>query len=188
MIAKSIEPVLTLPSRLLKKQMTTALLFSTRRAAGPRADRTDGPLTSSAAYHRPRRARVAFSEPGAGRSYGLGGEISDPNQVVRGEGEREHPVHAAGAPVPRLAHQPDRLEPAEDLLHALAPTLAHRVARMASGPAVDGTGAVGDVLRHVRGHAQQAAGGDEISRGVPLVGPERAAQATPPRHDPLPHR
>src|SRR5437879_12127220 len=66
------------PSRLLKKQITTALLFSTRRAAGPRADRTDGPLTSSAAYHRPRRARVAFSEPGAGRSYGLGGELSDP--------------------------------------------------------------------------------------------------------------
>src|SRR5437773_8403239 len=165
-------------SRLLKKQMTPALLFSSPHAGGPRTDWSDAALASSAAEHRPRRARVALAELVAGASYGLGREVSDAHQVVGGEGKRKHPVHAAGAPVPRLAHQPDRLEPAEDLLHAFAPALTHRVARMAGGPAVERAGAVRGVLRHVRGHAQQAGRGDEIARVVPLVGPARDAPST----------
>src|SRR3989454_5942109 len=107
-------PMAREPSRLLKKQMTTALLFSPRHAGGPRTDRSDAALASSAAEHRPRRARVALSELVAGSSSGLGREVSDAHQVVGREGKRKHPVHAAGPPVPRLAHQPDRLEPAED--------------------------------------------------------------------------
>src|SRR3989449_5947964 len=160
------------PSRLLKKQMTTALLFSPRRAGGPRTDRSDAAQAPSAAEHRPRRARVALSEIVAGSSYGLGREVSNAHQVVGREGKRKHPVHTASAPVPRLAHQPDRLEPAEDLLHAFAPTLTHRVSRMARGPAVERAGAVRGVLRHVRGHAQQTSRGDEIACVIPLVGPE----------------
>src|SRR2546427_6969366 len=111
--------------------MTTALLFSPRSARGPRTDRSDAAPASSAAEHCPRRARVALSELVAGASYGLGREVSDAHQVVGREGKRKHPVHAAGAPVPRLAHQPDRLEPAQDLLHAFSPALTHRVSGMA---------------------------------------------------------
>src|SRR2546427_7642333 len=103
------------PSRLLKKRMTAALLFSTRLGAGPRAQRCDALHPLWAVEARRRRASLARSETTDGRSYGLGREVSDPHQVVRGEGEGEHPVHPAGASVPCLAHQSDGLEPAEDL-------------------------------------------------------------------------
>src|SRR5438445_1941787 len=46
-------PMAREPSRLLKKQMTTALLFSPRHAGGPRTERSDAALASSAAEHRP---------------------------------------------------------------------------------------------------------------------------------------
>src|SRR5437899_11917032 len=119
------------PSRLLKKRMTTALLFATRLGAGPRAQRCDALHPLWAVEARRRRASLARSKTTDGRSYGLGRAVSDPHQVVRDEGEGEHPVHPAGAPVPRLAHQSDALEPAEDLLDALPPTLAHRLAGLA---------------------------------------------------------
>src|SRR5690348_13081145 len=121
------------PSRLLKKQMTAALLFSTR-PVGRSTELIDVRL----ADRQPRRICIGFSAPIAGRSCRVRREVSDPNQVVRGQRKRKHPVDTAGAPVPRLAHEPDRLQPAENLLHALAPLLAHRVARMAGGAAVDG--------------------------------------------------
>src|SRR5438132_13266766 len=153
--------------------MTTALLFSPRRAGGSRSDRSDPALASFAAEHRQRRARVALSEIVAGSSYGLGREVSNAHQVVGREGKRKHPVHTASAPVPRLAHQPDRLEPAEDLLHAFAPTLTHRVSRMARGPAVERAGAVRGVLPHVRGHAQQTSHGVASPYAIPRVRPAR---------------
>src|SRR5439155_26383632 len=109
---------------------------------------------------RRRRTSLALCETTGGGSYGLGREVSDPHQVVRGEGEGEHPVHPAGAPVPRLAHQSDGLEPAEDLFDALPPTLAHRIAGVASGATVDPAGAVRGVLRHVRRPAEEPDGGD----------------------------
>src|SRR2546428_3764120 len=161
--------------------MTTALLFSPRRARGPRTDRSDAALASSAAEHRPRRARVALSELVAGASYGLGREVSDAHQVVGREGKRKHPVHAAGAPVPRLAHQPDRLEPAEDLLHAFAPALTHRVSGMAGGAALGRARAGRGVLRPARGPAPQAGGGALKPRVGPPRGPARGAAPPPPR-------
>src|SRR2546428_5567826 len=164
--------------------MTTALLFSPRSARGPRTDRSDAAPASSAAEHCPRRARVALSELVAGASYGLGREVSDAHQVVGREGKRKHPVHAAGAPVPRLAHQPHPLEPAEDLLHAFAPALTHRVSGMAGGPAVERAGAARGVLRPLRGHAPQAGGGGENPRVRPPVRPPR--DAPPPRPGPRP--
>src|SRR5439155_380834 len=102
-------------SRLRKKRMTTALLFSTRCARGPLSEWKDAQEPSRAADCGPRRDRPRRAETVPGRSRALGREGSNPDQVVRGEGKCKHPVHAAGAPVPRLAHQPDGFEPAEDL-------------------------------------------------------------------------
>src|SRR2546425_12398181 len=99
------------PSRLLKKQMTTALLFSPRRAGGPRTDRSDAAQAPSAAEHRPRRARVALSEIVAGSSYGLGREVSNAHQVVGREGKRKHPVTRRRPRCPGLRISPTGLDP-----------------------------------------------------------------------------
>jgi hypothetical protein len=72
---------------------------------------------------------------GAGPAWSCAGfrpaQVADPNQVVDGGGEGEHPAHSAHAPVPGLPQQRDRLQPPEDLLHELALLLADQVARMA---------------------------------------------------------
>src|SRR5439155_26106602 len=144
-------------SRLRKKRMTTALLFSTRCARGPLSEWKDAQEPSRAADCGPRRDRPRRAETVPGRSRALGREGSNPDQVVRGEGKCKHPVHAAGAPVPRLAHQPDGFEPAEDLLHSLAPLLADRVARMPSGSIVNrAAAAMAGVLGDMWGHSEQA--------------------------------
>src|SRR5215831_15197137 len=155
-------------NRLRKKRMTTALLFSTGLGARPQAHRWGARQAPLVAELRWRRAGRALGETIAGRSYGLRGEVANSHQVVRREGEREHPVHAARTPMPCLAHQSHRLEPAEDLLDALAPALAERIAGVARGAAVDRAGAVGRVLCHVRRHAQQPDRGDEIASVVAL--------------------
>src|SRR5436190_22647973 len=158
-------------------QMMTALLFSTWRTAGRESGPGAAAAASSAADHGPRRARAETSETSAPRSCRWRGEVTDANEVVGGEGEGEHPVHAADPGMPRLTHQSDRLEPAEDLLHALAPLLADRVARMPSGATVDRAGAMAGVLRDMRGHSEQAHRRDEIARVIALVGSERDASA-----------
>ena len=76
------------PSRLLKKQMTTAFLFSTPRGEGPASDLSDAQPSSSVADDQPPRARVVVPETVARRSYGLGREVPDADQVVRGKGKR----------------------------------------------------------------------------------------------------
>src|SRR5256712_7053163 len=163
-------------SRLRKKGMTTALLFSTRCARGPLSEWKDAQEPSRAADCGPRRDRPRRAETVPGRSRALGREGSNPDQVVRGEGKCKHPVHAAGAPVPRLAHQPDGFEPAEDLLHSLAPLLADRVARMPSGSIVNrAAAAMAGVLGDMGGHSEQAHRRDEIARVIALVGPEGEA-------------
>src|SRR5207247_6122453 len=156
--------------------MTTALLFSTRCARGPLSEWKDAQEPSRAADCGPRRDRPRRAETVPGRSRALGREGSNPDQVVRGEGKCKHPVHAAGAPVPRLAHQPDGFEPAEDLLHSLAPLLADRVARMPSGSIVNrAAAAMAGVLGDMWGHSEQAHRRDEIARVIALVGPEGEA-------------
>src|SRR5437773_12404056 len=69
--------VLTRASRLLKKRMTTALLFSTRSSGGPAGDprgvRLPADLRSSGPVRYP--------------SYRLGREVSNPNEVVDGQGK-----------------------------------------------------------------------------------------------------
>src|SRR5215472_9582342 len=51
-------------------------------------------------------------------------EVPQANQVVGGYREGEHPADPVAAPKARLATQPDRLQPAEHLLDALAEALA----------------------------------------------------------------
>src|SRR5204863_9797039 len=72
-----------------------------------------------------------------------------------------------------LSHQADGLEPAEDLLDALPPTLAHPIAAMAGGPPIDRAGALGRVLGDVRRDAEQRNRLDGLRRVVALVSPER---------------
>ena len=57
------------------------------------------------------------------------GQVADPHQIVNGRHKREHPPDSALAPMSRLAQQRHGLDPAEDLLDALAFPLADRVAR-----------------------------------------------------------
>src|SRR5437879_12222106 len=102
-------------SRLRKKRMTTALLFSTRCARGPLSEWKDAQEPSRAADCGPRRDRPRRAETVPGRSRALGLEGSNEDLVVLGERKCKQPVHAAGAPAPRLGHQPDGFEPAEDL-------------------------------------------------------------------------
>src|SRR5438445_11586943 len=75
------------PSRLRKKRMTTALLFSTRCARGPLSEWKDAQEPSRAADCGPRRDRPRRAETVPGRSRALGREGSNPDQVVRGEGK-----------------------------------------------------------------------------------------------------
>src|SRR5438046_9410906 len=156
-------PPTRITSSLLKKRMTTALLFSTRSSGGPAGDprgvRLPADLRSSGPVRYP--------------SYRLGREVSNPNEVVDGQGKGKHPVHAAGPAMTGLSHQADGLEPAEDLLDALPPTLAHPIAAMAGGPPIDRAGALGRVLGDVRRDAEQPNRLDEIPRVVALVSPER---------------
>src|SRR5215475_16085938 len=96
------------------------------------------------------------------RSRRLPGQIADTDEVVRGQREGEHPVHAPYPAMPRLAHQPHRLEPAEDLFHPLAPLLTDRVPRVPGGAAIDGAAPLRRVLRHVGGDAQHPDGVNEV--------------------------
>src|SRR5881392_557502 len=88
--------------------MTTALLFSTRSSGGPAGDPRGVRLP----------ADLRSSGPVRSPSYRLGREVSNPNEVVDGQGKGKHPVHAAGPAMTGLSHQADGLEPAEDVLDA----------------------------------------------------------------------
>src|SRR5919109_5517758 len=77
-------------------------------------------------------------------------EIAYPDQVVRGQGEGEGPTHSEHAPVPRLSHHPDRLQPAKDLFDSLALPLANLVAGMPGGSLVDIARLVRGVPRDMR--------------------------------------
>src|SRR5258705_1521744 len=73
----------------------------------------------------------------------------------------------------RLAEQAGRLEPAEDLLDELALLLAHDVAGVARGAAIDRTRTLRSVLGHVRRHLQPAQPRHEIPGVIPFVGAQR---------------
>src|SRR5258705_13024118 len=79
----------------------------------------------------------------------------------------------------RLAEQAGRLEPAEDLLDELALLLAHDVAGVARGAAIDRTRTIRGVLGHVRRHLQPAQTSHEIPGVIPFVGAQRDPAGAP---------
>src|SRR5690349_22904519 len=81
------------------------------------------------------RARAEAVRPRVGSSRRRR-QVPDADQVVRRQAEEEHPAHAGPATMARLSQQSDRLEPAEDLLDALAFPLAHAVAGVARGASI----------------------------------------------------
>src|SRR3990172_705715 len=97
------------------------------------------------------------------------------DQVVDRRREDEDPVDFRLAPVAGLAQQPDRLQPAEDLLDPLAHPLADLIAGMPGRASVDGARAAVRVLGHMRGELQGPQRGDEPPRVVRLVGPDGPA-------------
>src|SRR5262249_41232910 len=101
-------------------------------------------------------------------SSGVHRKVADSDQVVYSEREGKHPIDARCSPVACLPHQPDRLEPAEDLLDALAPALADGVPRMARRAPIDGAAPAACVLRDMRGDAEQSNRGDEVAGVVAL--------------------
>src|SRR5262245_18700054 len=78
-------------------------------------------------------------------------QVAHPDEVVRGQGEGKDPAYAGPSPVTSLPHQSDCLEPAEDLLDALAAFLTDRVRGMTCHSRVDRavTHLLGDVRRRV---------------------------------------
>src|SRR5262244_2813294 len=78
-------------------------------------------------------------------------QVADADQVVDRGREGEHPAHPPHAPMPGLPEQRDRLEPAEDLFHALPALLADEVPGMSGGPLIERTRPGSRVLRDVRG-------------------------------------
>src|SRR5262245_24644316 len=96
---------------------------------------------------RPDRVVAPVSRAG---SCGLLRQLADPDEVVDRRGEGVHPIDPGRPTMPELPHQADRLEPAEDLLDELAFPLAHQVAGMARGAAIDRTRTIRRVLGHVR--------------------------------------
>jgi hypothetical protein len=117
-------------------------------------------------------------------------QVPDPHEIVDGGGKGEDPIHPPLAAVPRLAEQPDGLEPAEDLLDELALALAHQVTGVAHGAAVDPTGPVRRVLGHVLRHVERPEGLDELARVIAFVGPRASpgGAARSPSAPPLPIR
>jgi hypothetical protein len=105
-------------------------------------------------------------------------QVAHPHQGVDRQAEQEHPAHAIHAPMPGLAQQRHRLEPAEDLLDPLAPSLALSVAGVARGAPVDRAGAAAGVLGHVWRHAAPPQRPHERLRVVAAVRAQRAVGAT----------
>src|ERR1700726_2059881 len=97
-------------------------------------------------------------------------QIAHSHQVVNRRSPGEHPGHALSASVTNFTHQTHRFHPTKDLFHSLALALAEGVTRMPRGASIDGTAAVGVVLRHVRGDSPPADFANKIVGVIVLVG------------------
>src|SRR3954452_22207369 len=87
-----------------------------------------------------------FCERASGRQ-----QLGEADQVVGGRGEGETPSDTLEPTMAGLAQTTRDFDPAEGLLDALADTLAQGIAGVAGRAAIDGRGAVGRVLGHMRG-------------------------------------
>src|SRR5439155_13130775 len=95
------------------------------------------------------------------------------DEVVGGGDQVTDEPGALDPAVTGAAEPADGLDPAEDLLGALAGALAQRVAGPARRPPVDGAAPLARVLGDVRGRAARADGGHAVDGVVALVGAER---------------
>src|SRR5918999_3465446 len=66
-------------------------------------------------------------------------EVSHSYQVVDCQREGKHPADPQEPPMPGLTHQPNGLQPPEDLLHPFALCLAERVSGMSGRTAIQST-------------------------------------------------
>src|SRR5438128_603236 len=143
------------PSRLRKKRVKGTRLLVPRRCERRRIALLAAALTDAAGL-----------TPLSGSSCGLG-QVADADQVIDRQPEDEHPTHPAPAAMARLAQQADGLEPAEDLLHALAFPLAQLVAGVTRGALIDRTRPVRGVLGYMGRHLKQPESRDEVTAVIP---------------------
>jgi len=93
------------------------------------------------------------------------GQIAHTHQIVGRAGEDENPIPAAHSAMPNLAHPRNGLQPAEALFDGLPLSLAHGVAHVSRGAAVNrATARSRIILRHMRSHSQIPAFFYEVSR------------------------
>src|SRR5215472_15817797 len=82
-----------------------------------------------------------------------GRKVAHAHQIVDRAGESEDPVNLANSAVPQLAHQRDRLQPAETFFDSLPLYLADGVARVPRRASINRASARPFViLRHMRRH------------------------------------
>ncbi len=106
-------------------------------------------------------------------------QIAHPNQVVDGRRKLKHPVHSPLTSDPHLAHQPDRLQPAEDLFHPFSLALTDPIPGMPRRSSVEGASAPRLVLGYMRCDVHPSEFFDKLARVVSPIGSQR---------DPLPGR
>src|SRR6266536_2548388 len=121
-----------------------------------------------------------------GTHYGLdlhrrncGRQITHAHQVVSRAGESKDPIHPAHAAMPQLAHQRNRLQPAETFFDPLPLSLADGITLVPRRSSIDRAAAAPFVvLRHVRRHPQISTLLHKVSRVKPLVAAHRHRPGT----------
>ena len=101
-----------------------------------------------------------------------------PDQIVGCHCKDELERNATYTSVFGFVQSGDRLGPGEAFLDPLADDLADSIARMPCRAAIDGGGAVGGVLRHMRSNVQFPQIGDEVLCVVSFVGAQRQASGS----------
>ena len=101
------------------------------------------------------------------------GQISDSDQVVDGGSELEDPTHQLHSAVSGFAHQPHRLQPAEDFFYPFTLTLTNFITRVTRGPLVDRAASSLVVLGYMRRHLAGAQISHEVFRVVTFVAGQR---------------
>ena len=103
-----------------------------------------------------------------------GREVSHAHQIVGRAGEGEDPIRFANSTLPQLAHQRNRLQPAEAFFDSLPLSLADGVARVPRRASIDRAAARPFVvLPHMRRHVDIPALGHESLRVESLVSAHR---------------
>src|SRR5271170_6852276 len=98
------------------------------------------------------------------------GQIAHAHQIVGCTGEGENPIYLTHSTMPQLAHEGNRLQPAEAFFDPLPLLLAEGETRVPRRAAINRAAAPpSQVLRHMRRHPQIPALFYEIPRVKPFV-------------------